>query len=39
MDTYIGCMDDRHFCRKYRMDKEAFWMLLEIIEDPLPSTG
>ena len=26
MDTYIGRMDDRHFRRKYRMDKEAFWM-------------
>lgn len=39
MDTYIGRMDDRHFRRKYRMDKEAFWMLLEIIEDHLPSTG
>lgn len=39
MDTYIGGMNDRNFRRKYRMTKEAFWTLLDIIERHLPSSG
>ena len=32
-------MSDKHFRRRYRMDKDSFWRLLHIIEDHLPSTG
>jgi hypothetical protein len=39
MHKYIGRMGERKFCRKYRMSKEAFWTLLDIIEKHLPSTG
>lgn len=39
MDIYIGRMRERSFRRKYRMHKEAFWTLLEIIERNLPNTG
>ena len=38
-DRVIHTMDDRHFRRKYRMDKDSFYNLLHIIEDHLPSTG
>jgi hypothetical protein len=31
--------DDRGFRRRYRMSKDAFWTLLDIIEKHLPSTG
>ena len=39
IEEYIGGLDDRNFRRKYRMDKDAFWLLLDIIETRLPSTG
>ena len=39
MNEYIGQMDDRGFRRRYRMTKAAFWTLLDIIENHLPSTG
>jgi len=39
MEEYIANMDDKAFRRRYRMNKEAFWRFLEIIEDKMPSTG
>ena len=39
MEEYIGRLDDRNFCRKYRMDKEAFWLLLDIVSPHMPDTG
>eukprot|EP00970_Alexandrium_tamarense_P015210 scaffold4840_cov113-Alexandrium_tamarense.AAC.2 len=41
LDVAQSChdMNDRHFGRRYRMDKESFWILLDIIEPHLPSTG
>lgn len=41
LDVAQSChdMNDRHFRRRYRMDKESFWILLDIIEPHLPSTG
>ena len=39
MEEYLGRMDDRNFRRKYRMNKDAFWLLLDIIGGHLPSTG
>ena len=39
MDQYIGDMEERYFRRKYRMNKTAFWTLLEIVDDYMPSTG
>jgi len=39
VDEVFQRMDDRHFRRKYRMDKVVFYNLLHIIEDHLPSTG
>eukprot|EP00804_Cyclotella_cryptica_P015677 CCRYP_003650-RA/>CCRYP_003650-RA protein AED:0.33 eAED:0.23 QI:0/0/0/1/0/0/2/0/233 len=38
MDIYICRMPERSFQCKYRMNKEAFWTLLEIIERNLPNT-
>lgn len=39
MEEYVGRMADRSFRRKYRMNKDAFWTLLDIIERHLPNTG
>jgi hypothetical protein len=41
LDVAQSChdMSDRHFHRRYRMDKESFWNLLDIIKPHLPSTG
>jgi len=39
MTKYINNTDDKLFRRKYRMNKQAFFTLLDIIEHHLPSTG
>lgn len=39
IEQYIGRVNDRSFRRRYRMNKDAFWMLLELIAPHLPSTG
>ena len=39
MDEHISIMDQRLFRRKYRMDKIAFYKLLDILSSYLPSTG
>lgn len=39
VESYINKMDNKSFRRRYRMGKEAFWSLLDIIEDNLESTG
>ena len=39
MDEYFGSMDHRLFHRKYRMSKDTFYALLDIIKDQLPNTG
>jgi hypothetical protein len=41
LDVAQSChdMSDRHFHRRYRMDKESLWNLLDIIKPHLPSTG
>ena len=39
MAEYLGSMDEKLFQRRYRMSKDAFYMLLDIIGDHLPSTG
>ncbi len=31
IEQYIGRVNDRSFRRRYRMNKDAFWMLLELI--------
>ena len=36
---YIGDMDETFFRRKYRMSKDAFWTLFDIVSDHMPSTG
>ena len=39
MEEYVGRLSDRSFRRKYRMNKEAFWLLLDIVRPHLPGTG
>ena len=39
MNEYLQQMDDHGFRRRYRMEKVAFWTLLDIIESRLRSTG
>jgi hypothetical protein len=39
VDKVFQTMDDRHFRRKYRMDKDSFYNLLYIIKEQLPKTG
>eukprot|EP00804_Cyclotella_cryptica_P020311 CCRYP_014047-RB/>CCRYP_014047-RB protein AED:0.24 eAED:0.17 QI:0/0/0/1/0/0/2/0/324 len=39
IDEYVARLDDRNFRRKYRMDKEAFWLLLDILSQHMPETG
>jgi hypothetical protein len=39
IDKQIHQLDDRHFRRKYRMDKDSFYQLLDIISPHLPQTG
>ena len=39
MDEYLGSMDGRLFRRKYRMERDSFYRLLDILGDHLPSTG
>eukprot|EP00804_Cyclotella_cryptica_P006356 CCRYP_010184-RB/>CCRYP_010184-RB protein AED:0.20 eAED:0.20 QI:0/0/0/1/0/0/3/0/563 len=39
IEQYIGRMNERSFRRRYRMYKDAFWMLLELIAPHLPNTG
>ena len=39
MNKYIAQAEERGFRRRYRMNKDAFWTLLDIIERHLPSTG
>ena len=39
IDDYVARLDDRNFRRKYRMDKEAFWLLLNIVSPHMPETG
>eukprot|EP00956_Cyclotella_meneghiniana_P027297 scaffold60930_cov73-Cyclotella_meneghiniana.AAC.1 len=39
IEDYIERINDRSFRRRYRMDKNAFWMLLELVSPYLPNTG
>ena len=39
MEEYIGCLGNGNFRRKYRMDKEAFFLLLDIVRPYLLGTG
>lgn len=39
VEKHIKDMSDKHFRRRYRMDKKSFWNLLDIIKGDLPSTG
>ena len=39
IEDYIGHINDRSFHRRYRMDKNTVWTLLEIVSPNLPSTG
>ncbi|EJK74099.1 hypothetical protein THAOC_04245 [Thalassiosira oceanica] len=39
MSKYLGGLDDRAFRRKYRMDKQSFFDLLDIIKGKMPSDG
>lgn len=39
VDRLFQTMDDQHFRRKYRMDKDSFYNLLDIINEHLPKTG
>ena len=38
-DDHISKMDQRLFCGKYRMDRPAFYKLLDILSPFLPSAG
>ena len=38
MEEYIGRLGNGNFRRKYRMDKEAFWLLLNIVSPHMPET-
>ena len=39
MEYYIGRMTNSGFRQRYRVNKEAFWTLLDIIEQRLLGTG
>ena len=39
MNQYLNTMDDSLFRSRYRMTKQSFWRLLDILEDHLPSVG
>ncbi len=39
VDRAFRSMDDHHFRRKYRMSKESYYILLDIIKEHLPPTG
>jgi len=39
VDEAFKSMDDHHFRRKYRMSRESYYILLDIIKEHLPPTG
>jgi hypothetical protein len=39
IDDYVARLDERNFRRKYRMNKEAFRLLLDIVSPHMPETG
>eukprot|EP00804_Cyclotella_cryptica_P017178 CCRYP_013118-RA/>CCRYP_013118-RA protein AED:0.52 eAED:0.39 QI:0/-1/0/1/-1/1/1/0/142 len=39
MEEYIGRLGNGNFRRRYRMEKEAFLLLLDIVRPHLPGTG